>query len=223
VGYEEGGQLTERVRRQPYSVVLLDEIEKANSEVYNLLLQVFDDGRLTDGKGRVIDFTHTIIIATSNLGQDYIRNSVDDEGRVADRDRLSEQLSQTIREHFPAEFINRLDDTVIFHPLTRDEIARIVMLQLEVLRRNAHSQGISLSIDQSLVSFIAQVGYHPLYGARELQRKIRSEIETKLAAAMLRNEVKSGDTAFMFYSIESKQVQVSNPASGGPGDHKLSA
>ena len=223
VGYDEGGQLTERVRRQPYSVVLLDEIEKANSEVYNLLLQVFDDGRLTDGKGRVIDFTHTIIIATSNLGQDYIRNSLDDEGRIADYDRLAEQLGQTVRGHFPAEFINRIDDTVIFHPLTRDEISRIVLLQLDRLRRSAHSQGITLTIDQSLISFIAQVGYHPLYGARELKRKIRSEIETKLAAAMLRNEVKVGDTAFMFYSIESKQVQVINPASGEPSDHKLSA
>ena len=228
IGYDEGGQLTERVRRHPYSVVLLDEIEKANPEVYNLLLQVFDEGRLTDAKGRQIDFTHAIIIATSNLGQEYIRGSVDNDGHIADYERLSEQLANTVRQHFPAEFINRIDDTVIFHPLTREEIARIVQMQLEKLGRNAQAQGITVSFDPSVVSYISQVGYHPQYGARELKRKIRSEIETKLAAAMLRNQVNPGDAALILYSLETRQVQVINPASQGSGDqdspdHKLSA
>ena len=152
VGYEEGGQLTERVRRRPYSVVLLDEIEKAHADVYNVLLQVFDDGRLTDGKGRVVDFTNTIMIATSNLGSELIQRqlslrAVDEE----DQTRLRREIMDVVRGHFRPEFINRIDEIIIFHALRREQIRAIVELQLERVKRTAHGQGVDLEVDESAV------------------------------------------------------------------------
>jgi ATP-dependent Clp protease ATP-binding subunit ClpC len=194
VGYEEGGQLTERVRRRPYSVVLLDEIEKAHPDVYNVLLQVFDDGRLTDGKGRVVDFTNTILIATSNLGSDIIQRNLRARGTDEDdQARLRRELMDVLRGHFRPEFINRIDEIIVFHALGRSEIRDIVNLQLERVKRTAHGQGIDLEIDDSLVEHLAAAGFRPEFGARELRRLIRSEIETQLARAMLANEVHEGD------------------------------
>ena len=195
VGYEEGGQLTERVRRRPYSVVLLDEIEKAHPDVYNALLQVFDDGRLTDGKGRVVDFTNTIIIATSNLGAEIIQRQL----RMGERDaddqaKLRRELMDILRGHFRPEFLNRIDEIIIFHALDREQIRSIVDLQLERVKRTAHGQGVTLEIDDSLIEHVAAAGFRPEYGARELRRLIRSELETELARALLANDVHEGDT-----------------------------
>jgi ATP-dependent Clp protease ATP-binding subunit ClpC len=193
VGYEEGGQLTERVRRRPYSVVLLDEIEKAHPDVYNVLLQVFDDGRLTDGKGRVVDFTNTIIIATSNLGSDIIQRQLRQQTAEAEEDaQLRQDLMEVLRGHFRPEFLNRIDEIIIFHALTRDQIRQIVNLQLERVKRMAHGQGVELDYDESLIDHLAEAGYRPEFGARELRRLIRSELETQLARAMLANEIQEG-------------------------------
>ncbi|KMO40208.1 Clp protease ClpC [Methylobacterium variabile] len=194
VGYEEGGQLTERVRRRPYSVVLLDEIEKAHPDVYNALLQVFDDGRLTDGKGRVVDFTNTVIIATSNLGSDIIQRNLRLRGTEADDPaKLKRELMEVLRRHFRPEFINRIDEIIVFHALGQADIRAIVQLQLERVRRTAQGQGIELTTDESLVDHLAAAGFRPEFGARELRRLIRSELETQLARAMLSDEVHEGD------------------------------
>ncbi|TWI68781.1 ATP-dependent Clp protease ATP-binding subunit ClpC [Bradyrhizobium huanghuaihaiense] len=194
VGYEEGGQLTERVRRRPYSVILLDEIEKAHTDVYNVLLQVFDDGRLTDGKGRVVDFTNTIIIATSNLGADVIARQLRlDASDKEAQERLRRDLMEILRGHFRPEFLNRIDEIIVFHSLTREQLRDIVNLQLERVKRTAHGQGVDLEFDPTLVDHLAVVGYQPEFGARELRRLIRSEIETELARAMLAGEVQDGD------------------------------
>jgi ATP-dependent Clp protease ATP-binding subunit ClpC len=195
VGYEEGGQLTERVRRKPYSVVLLDEFEKAHLDVQNVMLQVFDDGRLTDGKGRVVDFSNTVIIATSNLGSDLIQENL----RAAPaarkgEEQLKNELLNVLRRHLRPEFLNRIDEIVVFHALDRDQIREIVGLQLERVKRTARGQGITLEFDESLVDHLAEVGYQPEYGARELRRRIRGLVETALASAMLSGEVGEGDT-----------------------------
>nr|WP_282572314.1 AAA family ATPase [Roseomonas acroporae] len=196
VGYEEGGQLTERVRRRPYSVVLLDEIEKAHPDVYNSLLQVFDDGRLTDGKGRVVDFTNTVIIATSNLGADRIQRHLRERrgADVAAQAALKAEVMEVLRGHFRPEFINRIDEIIVFHALGKEQIREIVLLQLERVKRTARGQGIALEIDGSLLDHIAAAGFRPEFGARELRRLIRSELETQLAGALLGGEVKAGDT-----------------------------
>jgi ATP-dependent Clp protease ATP-binding subunit ClpC len=195
VGFEEGGQLTERVRRRPYSVILLDEFEKAHPDVQNILLQVFDDGRLTDGKGRVVDFTNTIIISTSNIGAEAIQRNL----KADERDRkgysaLKDELMVLLRKYLRPEFLNRIDEMIVFHALDREQIRQIVGLQLERVKRLAKGQGLTLEFDDSLVDYFAEVGYQPEFGARELRRQIRSQLETKLAGAMLRGEIGEGDT-----------------------------
>jgi len=220
VGYEEGGQLTERVRRRPYSVILLDEIEKAHPDVYNVLLQVFDDGRLTDGKGRVVDFTNTIIIATSNLGAELIQRQLN--LRAADEEdhrRLRRELMDVVRGHFRPEFINRIDEIIIFHALARDQIRTIVTLQLERVKRTAHGQGVELVIDESLIEHLAAAGYRPEFGARELRRLIRSELETQLARAMLAGEVHEGDRVLAVWDGGQQKV-VLEPQAKPDGEAK---
>jgi len=204
VGYEEGGQLTERVRRRPYSVVLLDEIEKAHSDVHNILLQVFDDGRLTDGKGRVIDFTNTILIATSNLGSDIIQRALR-EG-ATDTAGLKRDVMEVLRGHFRPEFLNRIDEVIIFHALDRQQISDILKLQLEVVRRTAQGQGVALEFDDALLEHMSAVGYRPEFGARELRRVIRSELEARLARAMLSQEVQEGDRVRVRWDSRQQQV-----------------
>ncbi|MDD5764076.1 MAG: ATP-dependent Clp protease ATP-binding subunit [Candidatus Bipolaricaulis anaerobius] len=200
VGYEEGGQLTERVRRRPYSVILLDEIEKAHPEVHNILLQVFDDGRLTDGKGRVVDFANTIIIATSNLGSDLIqRNLTAPASERLDYAALKERLMEVLRHHFRPEFLNRIDEVIVFHALTKDQIRDIVLLQLERVRRVAKGQGVELEFDPSLVDHLAEVGYRPEFGARELRRRVRLEVENALASALLEGKIAAGDKIRVTY------------------------
>lgn len=196
VGYDEGGQLTEKVRRKPYSVLLLDEIEKAHPDVYNILLQVFDDGRLTDGKGRVVDFTNTIIIATSNLGSDIIQRRLKAGGAAGEEyEKTKSEVMDVLRGHFRPEFINRIDEIIVFHALGKEEIRHIVGLQLDRVARNAASQGVTLTFDQTLIDHFAEEGYKPEFGARELKRLIRSELETALAREMLGGGIGKGDHA----------------------------
>ena len=209
VGYDEGGQLTEKVRRKPYSVILLDEIEKAHPDVYNVLLQVFDDGRLTDGKGRVVDFTNTIIIATSNLGADRIQKRLLLRGTAAEApEKLKAELMEVLRGHFRPEFLNRLDDIIVFHSLTKAEIRQIVLLQLDRVKRTAAAQGVEIAFDDSLVDMLATEGYRPEYGARELKRQIRSLVETRLARAMLGGEVAKGDHVRIGWDTRTEQVRI---------------
>lgn len=193
VGYEEGGQLTERVRRRPYTVVLLDEIEKAHPDAHNILLQLFDDGRLTDGKGRVVDFTNTIIIATSNVGAHLIQeNLTAEEASRKDYQALKDELMLLLGQQFRPEFINRLDEVIVFHALTRAELRDIVELQLAHVSRTAHAQGIELSFSRGVVDHLAEIGFKPEFGARELKRQIRTKIEGGLAEEMLKRDFPRG-------------------------------
>ena len=213
VGFEEGGQLTERVRRRPYSVILLDEFEKAHPDVQNILLQVFDDGRLTDGKGRVVDFTNTIIIATSNIGAEVIQRNL----QAAERDRkdydaLKGELMILLRKYLRPEFLNRIDEIIVFHALDREQIREIVGLQLERVKRMAKGQGLTLEFAESLVDHFAEVGYQPEFGARELRRQIRSQLETKLAGAMLRGDIGEGDTVKFLYDRGEDAVRLEKQA-----------
>ncbi len=203
VGYEEAGQLTEPVRRRPYQVVLLDEIEKAHPDVWNAFLQVFDDGRLTDGKGRVVDFTNTIIIATSNLGAELIQANLHaPEGARKGYAELKEDLLQVLRRHFRPEFLNRIDEVILFHALDRADIREIVRLQLRRVEEAAREQGIEVRWDESLVDFLARVGYVPEFGARELKRRIKAEVETRLARAILEGAVQPGSAVTASYRPE---------------------
>lgn len=193
VGYEEGGQLTEIVRRRPYSVVLLDEIEKAHPDLHNILLQVFDDGRLTDGKGRVVDFTNTIIIATSNIGSDIIQDNMN-AVKPKTYDRLKEALMGVLHQQFKPEFLNRIDEIILFHALTKQQIKLIIkQLQLERVKRTARGQGIELQFTDAVLNRLADVGFIPEFGARELKRKIQTEIGTPLAREILSGRITAGD------------------------------
>lgn len=200
VGYDEGGQLTERVRRKPYSVILLDEIEKAHSDVSNVLLQVFDDGRLTDGKGRGVDFSNTIIIATSNLGSAVIMQNLGrpENERLTDK-ALRDELMGVLKGHFRPEFLNRIDDIIVFHALTRDNIRSIVGIQLDRVIRTAAAQNITVKVADTLIDHLADVGYQPEFGARELKRQIRQTLETRLAKEMLAGKLQAGDSVELGY------------------------
>ncbi|HMQ04667.1 MAG TPA: ATP-dependent chaperone ClpB [Pyrinomonadaceae bacterium] len=191
VGYDEGGQLTEAVRRRPYSVVLFDEIEKAHPDVFNILLQILDDGRLTDSKGRVVDFKNAVLIMTSNLGSREIQAAA--VNPMADRDIRSEVL-KVLRDHFRPEFLNRIDDTVVFSQLGREQIAQIIDIQLEKLRRNLEDRGISVELTDPARELIIENGYDPVYGARPLKRSIQTLIQNPLAVKLLNGEINPGET-----------------------------
>ncbi|MGR3806767.1 ATP-dependent chaperone ClpB [Pasteurella testudinis] len=181
VGYEEGGYLTEAVRRRPYSVILLDEVEKAHHDVFNILLQVLDDGRLTDGQGRTVDFRNTVVIMTSNLGSDLIQENVND----LDYGSVKELVMSVVSRHFRPEFINRIDETVVFHPLDKAHIQSIASIQLQRLSKRMEAYGYHIRFSAALLDFIAKVGYDPIYGARPLKRAIQQEIENPLAQQIL--------------------------------------
>jgi ATP-dependent Clp protease ATP-binding subunit ClpC len=214
VGYDEGGQLTERVRRRPYAVVLLDEIEKAHPEVHNVLLQVFDDGRLTDGKGRTVDFTNTVIIATSNVGADLIQENLRQasQGGGLSYDELKERVTERLRSHFRPEFLNRIDEIVLFHALDQDQIRQIVELTLARLERTARGQGIDLVWDESLLDHLAEAGYQPEYGARELQRLVRNDVESELAREILGGAIQAGDEVRVGYDPANDSVTFESEA-----------
>jgi len=189
VGYEEGGYLTEAVRRRPYSVILLDEVEKAHPDVFNILLQVLDDGRLTDGHGRTVDFRNTVIVMTSNLGSQRIQQMAGDEN-YAD---MKEAVMEVVGEHFRPEFINRVDDLVVFHPLGREEIRAIVDIQLSALRNRLADRDLHLEVTGAAMDLLADAGYDPVYGARPLKRAIQQKLENPLAEAILRGDFGPGD------------------------------
>ena len=191
VGYDEGGQLTEAVRRRPYSVILLDEIEKAHPDVFNVLLQVLDDGRLTDGQGRIVSFKNAIVVMTSNVGSQFIQQFA--EGG-ADEESMKRMLEDALRTTFRPEFLNRIDDTVIFHALTMDELAEIVVLQLENVRARLAERKIGLALTPAAIERLALDGFDPVFGARPLKRLIQREVVDRVATAIIRGEVGEGDT-----------------------------
>jgi len=198
VGYEEGGQLTEAVRRKPYSVVLFDEIEKAHPDVFNILLQVLDDGRLTDNKGRVVNFKNTIIIMTSNLGSDIIQErfknlSEDPKEREKVIERTKEELFELLKKKIRPEFLNRVDDIIMFKPLTKEEIKQIVRLQLNRVKKMLEKQNVDIEITEKAVEYIANEGFDPQFGARPIKRMIQKEVLNELAKAIIAGEVSSND------------------------------
>ena len=188
VGYDEGGQLTEAVRRRPYSVLLLDEIEKAHPDVGNVLLQILDDGRLTDGQGRTVDFKNTVIVMTSNLGSQWISGATETDESV------EEKVLVTVRDHFKPEFLNRIDELIVFHRLSPEDLARIVDLQLEILTDRLRLRDITLAVSESARRYLAEQGYDPVYGARPLKRVIQREVENELALRLLDGTFAPGDT-----------------------------
>lgn len=190
VGYEQGGQLTEAVRRNPYTIVLLDEIEKANPDVFNILLQVLDDGRLTDGQGRTVDFKNTIIIMTSNLGSEYLLDGVQADGTVSQQ--AKDQVRQLVNKAFKPEFLNRIDDIIMFHPLSLDDVKQIAVKDLHQLGTRLADQQISLDITPEAQTWLADKGYDPAFGARPLQRLITSAVETPLAKELIRGTIEPG-------------------------------
>jgi ATP-dependent Clp protease ATP-binding subunit ClpB len=191
VGYEEGGQLSEAIRRRPYSVVLLDEVEKAHPDVFNILLQVLDDGRITDSQGRTVDFSNTIIVMTSNIGSDHILNVAGDDSQY---EEMRKRVTTALRKHFRPEFVNRVDDIIIFHTLNRVELRQIVTIQLKRIERLLADQKIKLELSSTAQDYIVEVGYDPVYGARPLKRAIQRELENAIATKILENTFVEGDT-----------------------------
>jgi ATP-dependent Clp protease ATP-binding subunit ClpB len=216
VGYEEGGQLTEAVRRKPYAVVLLDEIEKAHPDVFNTLLQLLDDGRLTDSQGRTVNFRNTVVIMTSNIGSEHLIDGLDDEGRIRPdaRDRVFAEL----RERFRPEFLNRIDETVLFKPLTLTEIERIAELLLADLAERLADRRVGLEVTAAARTLIAREGFDPVYGARPLRRHIQREVETRIARAMVAGDVHDGATIVVDVDHDELTVRWEAPQDGGAAD-----
>jgi ATP-dependent Clp protease ATP-binding subunit ClpB len=197
VGYDQGGQLTEVVRRRPYSVILFDEIEKAHPDVFNILLQVLDDGRLTDGQGRVVDFTNTIVIMTSNLGSEFI---------LQDPENAEIKVREIIARTFKPEFINRIDEIVVFNPLKKPEIEKIVAIQLSQLGERLKRKGFSLKWSKDVESYIADEGFDPIYGARPIKRCIQRDVENELSKALLSGILAAGKEIVL--SLEEGRIKV---------------
>ncbi|MEK4205098.1 MULTISPECIES: ATP-dependent chaperone ClpB [Paenibacillus] len=221
VGYEEGGQLTEAVRRQPYTVVLLDEVEKAHPDVFNILLQLLDDGRLTDSQGRMVDFKNTIIIMTSNIGSPHLIQGTDEKGQLTEaaKDRVMKELSG----HFRPEFLNRVDDIVMFKPLTLGEIEKIVDKLVDGLRLRLAEREIGLALTESAVRFIAKEGFDPVYGARPLKRFIQRSLETRVARAIIAGEAAEGSVIQVDESGNELAVTILKPEVDGPQSSELSS
>ncbi len=189
VGYEEGGMLTEAIRRRPYSVILLDEIEKAHRDVFNVLLQVLDDGRLSDNQGHTVDFKNTIIVMTSNIGSQLIQEVAQEGGT---EDEIREAVMQSLNTRFLPEFLNRIDEVLIFHPLNQSQIHKIVGLQIERLRKQLQEKGIELEVTPAAIDAVSKEGYDPVYGARPLKRVIQQRIQNPLAVEILKKEFPEG-------------------------------
>jgi len=214
VGYEQGGQLTEAVRRRPYSVVLLDEVEKAHPEVFDVLLQVMDDGRLTDGQGRTVDFTNVILVLTSNLGSPILIDP------TLSMDTKREQVQALVRQAFKPEFVNRLDDIVIFQALSQDDLAQIVELAVDALHKRLRERRLSLAVTPDARSWLSERGYDPVYGARPLRRLIQTEIQNRLAMAILAGSVRDGDVVRVDVASDGDSLMLvsTGPATEEPGD-----
>lgn len=202
VGYDEGGQLTEAVRRKPYSVILFDEIEKAHPDVFNTLLQLLDDGRLTDSQGRTVDFRNCIVIMTSNIGSMHLLDGIEADGTLKEGAR--ERVMEDLRAHFRPEFLNRVDETVVFLPLRRDQISRIVELQMARLRKRLEDRKIKLNMTDAAKSFISEAGYDPIYGARPLKRYVQQAVETPLARLLVGGKIRDGQTV----TVDAKDEQL---------------
>lgn len=191
VGYDEGGQLTEAVRRRPYSVILFDEIEKAHPDVFNVMLQILDDGRVTDSRGRTVDFKNTILILTSNIGSQFILDVAGDDSRY---EEMRSRVTEALRANFRPEFLNRVDETIIFHSLRKDQLQQIVRIQLHRLEERLSDRKLALSMSPEAIDFLVDIGFDPVYGARPLKRVIQRELETAIAKAILRGQFNDGDT-----------------------------
>jgi ATP-dependent Clp protease ATP-binding subunit ClpB len=201
VGFEEGGQLTEAVRRKPYCVILFDEIEKAHPDVFNTLLQLLDDGRLTDSQGRTVDFKNTIVIMTSNLGSQRILESatlygIGDEEAV---NSLKEAVLAEVRKHFRPEFLNRVDEMIVFHALTEPQLKKIIEIQLTLLHKRLEDRKISLDITDAALTHLVRAGYDPAFGARPLKRVLQKEVETELAKRLVQSQIRDGQTVVVDY------------------------
>ena len=214
VGYEEGGQLTEAVRRKPYSVVLFDEIEKAHPDVFNVLLQVLDDGRITDSQGRTVDFKNTILIMTSNIGSPYLLDGIDENGQI--RPEAQKQVMDDLRAHFRPEFLNRLDEIIMFKPLTKTNIGNIVDLMVKDLDKRLSDQELSLTLTEAAKENVIENGYDPVYGARPLKRYLQNYVETLAAKKILSGDVHTGDTLVL--DVENGEFVVR--VQGAPDDRK---
>jgi ATP-dependent Clp protease ATP-binding subunit ClpB len=202
VGYDEGGVLTEAVRRRPYQVILFDEVEKAHEDVFNILLQVLDDGRLTDGQGRTVDFSNTIIVLTSNLGSDILAAQPEGEPMAL----VQAQVMRVVRDHFRPEFLNRLDEIVLFRRLARADMATIVDIQLSRLRALLADRKITLDLDATAKDWLANEGYDPVYGARPLKRVIQRSLQNPLAGLLLEGAVREGDTIHVQAGVDGLSI-----------------
>ncbi len=205
VGYEEGGQLTEAVRRKPYSVVLFDEIEKAHPDVFNVLLQVLDDGRITDSQGRTVDFKNTILIMTSNIGAAYLLDGIDQDGTI--NEEAEKMVMNDLRAHFRPEFLNRLDETILFKPLSKEHIGGIIKLIIADLNRRLSDKELTVELSEEAEAFIVENAYDPVYGARPLKRYIQKYVETLSAKLILADRVEQGDTILI--TVENGELAAS--------------
>ena len=206
VGYDEGGQLTEAVRRKPYSVVLFDEIEKAHPDVFNILLQLLDDGRLTDNQGRTVDFKNTIVIMTSNIGSMSLIENIRADGTIDET--VKEQVKNEMKNYFRPEFLNRIDDIVVFSPLTEAQVGQIISLSLKSLEKRLADRDISLVLSDEGRDFIAKEAYDPNYGARPVNRYIQKYIETELAAKIIRGDIVDGNTVTITANADGLDFEV---------------
>ncbi|MCI8420572.1 MAG: AAA domain-containing protein, partial [Oscillospiraceae bacterium] len=209
VGYDEGGQLTEAVRRKPYSVVLFDEIEKAHPDVFNILLQLLDDGRLTDNQGRTVDFKNTIIIMTSNIGSAYLTESIRQDGAIDES--VKDQVREELNKYFRPEFINRVDDIVVFSPLTEDQIGGIIDIAMGSIRQRLQERDITLDLTDGARQYIARAGYSPAFGARPVKRYLQKHVETELAAMLIRGQLSDGQRVRIDGAPEGLVFQVEEP------------
>jgi ATP-dependent Clp protease ATP-binding subunit ClpB len=216
IGYEEGGQLTEAVRRRPYCVILFDEIEKAHADVFNTLLQLLDDGRLTDSQGRTVDFKNTIVIMTSNLGSHKILDSVGMYG--AGDDRLKDEVMEEVRKHFRPEFLNRVDEIIVFHALSEAQLKKIVHIQLGRLRDRLAERHIALELTDAAATHIVRAGYDPAYGARPLKRVLQKEVETAIARRLLSGDIRDGSTVRLDFDKDTGGLSISTTW-GAAGEH----
>jgi len=210
VGYDEGGQLTEAVSRRPYSVILFDEIEKAHPEVFNVFLQVLDDGRLTDGQGRTVDFRNTVIIMTSNIGSQYILDTSDEK-------IMEDRVMAALRDHFRPEFLNRVDEIVLFHRLTREELREIAQIQLNQMRDLLDRRGISVTLTPAATDRLIEEGYDPVYGARPLKRVIQRQIIDPLALKLIQGDIHDGDHVLVDVQDGELDFRVVETAVTSPG------
>jgi ATP-dependent Clp protease ATP-binding subunit ClpB len=208
VGYEEGGYLTEAVRRRPYSVILLDEVEKAHPDVFNVLLQVLDDGRLTDGQGRTVDFRNCIIVMTSNIASEYIQQLAEQQ---AEHWEIEARLKDALKQHFRPEFLNRIDEVIVFQSLTREDIKAIVGIQLGYLAERLAERNVSIELTDDAKDLLGELGWDPTFGARPLRRVIQQKVENDLARRMLSGEIRDGARVTVDAEGKSFAFEVDNP------------